>query len=212
MKFSFLRSFLAIVTGLVLGSSLASAQQFKAKLSDPTFEVLPSPDIDSVGGGKKFKPKDWIELEVKAKIESSQPAKSGYIDTAQANWYVLVKNPERSGTFLKLEKIVNHVNVEEDEDVYFSVYLSPSTLSKITGKKKAGPSDIEAVGVEILINGRQPRDGVSTTKKFGGKTDWWTLQSNKVVQANNFKLLDKSETPFKFLWWDRYVEIDEKAK
>ena len=29
-------------------------------------------------------------------------------------------------------------------------------------------------------------------------------------RTNKYPLLDKNETPFKFLWWDRYLEIESE--
>ena len=41
------------------------------------------------------------------------------------------------------------------------------------------------------------------------KEGWWNAGSLS-DQSSKFPLLNKHETPFKMLWWDRYAEIEEK--
>ena len=123
-----------------------------------------------------------------------------------------MKNPERAGTFLKLERSIQHVNLPHNEEVFVSSYLSPATIRRISQSSKASTGDIESVGIEVLVGGRQVEGGVKTTKEFGRRPDWWNISSDKVISSNNYKLLNKNETPYKNLWWDRYVEVDPEAK
>lgn len=182
-------------------TSLQAQGQAKATIDKPDFDDLPSPDI-SVGKSKSFKPKDWLEVEAKVKIDVKPNPKVPFIDQVTVKWYVAVENPETKG-FLLLTKDVNHLNVPTDEEIYVSCYLSPSTIKRLTGKDRAGRSTVDAVGIEILWNG--VKIGEATTKYSEG---WWN--SPKLSRTDKYPLLDKYSTPFKFLWWDRYAEIQER--
>ena len=102
-----------------------------------------------------------------------------------------------------------HVNVPVGEDVYSSVYLSPTAVKRISGSDRAGKSILSHVGGEILVNGTQPVDksGYFASKD---KPGWWV--SGKLSRYDKIPLRNKNETPFKFLWWDRYAEIDDERR
>ena len=84
------------------------------------------------------------------------------------------------------------------------MYLSPNTLKRVTGSDTAGKSSVDRVAVEVLINGR-----AVAAESSKGKPDWVTSGSLS-DQSRRFPLLNKVETPFKMLWWDRYAEIEEQ--
>jgi hypothetical protein len=46
--------------------------------------------------------------------------------------------------------------------------------------------------------------------KGSDKKPFWTLASDNLSRTDKVPLLNKNETPFKFLWYDRYAEIEEK--
>jgi len=197
-----IHAFLLAAVLLAAAPSQSQAQgQAKASIDKPDFDDLPSPEINS-GKSKSFKPKDWLEVEAKVKIDVRPEPKVPFIDQVTVKWYVAVENPEARG-FLLLSKDVNHINIPTDEEVYVSCYLSPSTIKRLTGKDRAGKSSVDAVGIEILWNG--VKIGHATTKYDEG---WWN--SPKLSRTDKYKLLNKSETPFKIFWWDRYAEIQER--
>lgn len=191
--------------GLALfGAALvpATAQQ-KAAIGKLEFDAIPSPEV-ATGKSKAFKPKDWLEVESEFTIAGTpEQKKIGFIDLVTVKWYVAVKNPDGKG-IVKLAKDITHVNVPVDEPVYSSVYLSPNTLKRLTGQDRAGKGAVEVVGLEVLINGVKVGEGTSKMKE-----GWWNAPSLS-DQSAKFPLLNKSETPFKMLWWDRYAEIEEK--
>ena len=182
-------------------TSLQAQGQAKATIDKPDFDDLPSPDI-SVGKSKSFKPKDWLEVEAKVKIDVKPNPKVPFIDQVTVKWYVAVENPETKG-FLLLTKDVNHLNVPTDEEIYVSCYLSPSTIKRLTGRDRAAKSTVDRVGIEILWNGR--KIGEASSK---GDEGWWNAAS--LSRTDKYRLLNKSETPFKNFWWDRYAEIQER--
>ena len=194
----------AIIASLSIGSAFGQAA--KVTGDKPSFDDLQSPEFS---GGKQlpFKPKDWLAIEVKLKADLSPEPKSKTCDRLTVKWYIAVKDLEKSGSMLLLTKDVEHVNIPLGEDVYCSVYLSPASIKRLTGSDRAGKSVVEAVGYEVLIDGRAV---ASDTTKF--KVGWWNAASNKISRSDAVPLLDKSETPFSNMWWDRYAEVGKDRR
>lgn len=197
--------FSSLVLGLAALATPAMAQRYKVEVQKPKFDDLQSPQVGGNTGSKSFKPKDWLEAEVQFKIISSNK-EAKFVDRVTVKWYVAAKNPDGRG-YVLLEKEVNYINVPINEDVYSSVYLSPTAIKRISGRDRAGKSILSHVGGEILVNGSKPegKTGYFTSK---GKPGWWT--SGKLSRYDKIPLRNKNETPFKFLWWDRYAEIEER--
>ena len=167
-------------------------------IQDPKFDDLQSL---SIGGAKRFKPKDWLEMEVKFKVDAVAPKpKDGFVDQISVHWYVAVENPGGKGYWL-LEKEVTHVNVSVGEELYASVYLSPNSIKRLSGRERASKSILWAVGGEMKVAGK------SFYFSSRGKPGWWT--SDKIAKTDKVPLLNKDETPFKAFWYDRYAEIQQ---
>jgi len=183
-----------------------NAQQ-KANVGKIVFDALPSPTVSS-GKEKSFKPKDWLEAEAEITIPASnaEQKKIGFIDQVTVKWYVAVKGVEGAKGPVKLSKDITHINVPVDEAFYTSVYLSPNLFKRLTGKDRANKEALEVVGLEVLINGVKVGEGTSKMKE-----GWWN-SSSLADMSSKFPLLNKNETPFKMLWWDRYAEISEERR
>jgi hypothetical protein len=188
-----------IIAGFSIGS--AFGQSAKVVGEKPSFDDLPSPEF-SGGKQKAFKPKDWLEIETKLKISLSPEPKSKTCEKLTVKWYIAVKNPEKAGSMLLLTKDIEHVNAPLDEDIFCSVYLSPASIKRLTGSDKGGKNAVSAVGYEVLINGEKV---ATETDKF--KAGWWNAASDKISRSESVPLLNKSETPFSTMWWDRYAEV-----
>ncbi len=194
-------SLLAVV--FATGTSSVCAQA-KMKVDKPEFDDLKSPDLG--GGGKKnFTGKDWLEVEVKFNVADVRPvSKDGFVDQVEIRWYVAVENPGGEGFWL-LEKQVTHVNIELGEDFYASVYLSPASVKRLSGRDRASKSIVWGVAGEITVAG--------TTESFNSqpsKKEWW--KAGSLSRTDKVPLLNKDETPFKALWWDRYAEIKQDRR
>ena len=192
-------------------STVLSQTVQKIEASDPTFEELQSPSVGGNTSKKSWKPKDWLEVEVKVKLEPGRAApRDGYVDRLTVRWYVAVENKiDRAGQkYFLMEKEVTHVNVPLDEDFYLSCYLSPATIKRLTGSDRAGKNSITAVGGEISVVGAAAP--ARFTSQGSVSKPWW--QSPTMQRTNKYPLLNKNETPFKFLWWDRYLEIEAETR
>ncbi|MGC6456896.1 MAG: Amuc_1102 family pilus-like protein [Akkermansiaceae bacterium] len=204
---TFLKNFVIIASGLAFSSAafaqLPTSKDAKFTVDDPKFGALQSPEIND-GNAKNFKPKDWLEIEVKLKVDRlrEQP-KDNYLDEITVNWHVVVKGQDRKA--YKISRSITHVNIPTDEEVYVSIYLSPNTLRRITGKPKASKSDLEAVGGEVALNGE-----MVGFFSHGERAGWWRKPLKDVEATSKFPLLDKTQTPFAPLWYDRYAEVKPK--
>ena len=190
---------------LMVGQS-ALGQKATVEADEAQFEDFPSPQFDA-GVSKKFRPKEWLEIEGKINVKLDPAPPSETCERMTVKWYVLVDNPEKSGTFYLLTKTVEHVNVPLGEDVYSSVYLSPASVRRLLGTDKNGKKAVDRVGYEVLINGEVK--GGSSSK---GKAGWWNVASAKVARTDSVPLLNKTETPFRNMWWDRYAEVAEDRR
>lgn len=194
---------LSLALSLAAQGQLKPSEKNKFTVDGPDFEELQSPEIND-GNAKNFKPKDWLEIEVKLKVDQleRQPA-DNYLDQITVMWHVVVKGQDRKA--YKISRSVTHVNIPTDEEVYVSIYLSPNTLRRITGNPRASKSDLEAVGGEIAYNNEMV--GFFSS---GERAGWWRKPLKGVEATNKFPLLDKTQTPFAPLWYDRYAEVQPK--
>lgn len=190
----------AVIATFTIGD--ACGQAAKVTAEKPSFDDLQSPEFGGGGKQKGFRPKDWLEIETKVKVQLAPEPKSKTCDRLTIKWYIAVKNPEKSGTYLLLTRDIEHVNIPLDEEVYCSVYLSPASIKRLTGSDRAGKSSVESVAFEILINGVKVAE---ETTKF--KSGWWNAASDKISRSDAVPLLSKLETPFRAMWWDRYAEV-----
>ena len=194
----------AILTALSIGGAFGQAA--KVVGDKPSFDDIPSPEFAGAKN-KPFKPKDWLEIEVKLNMALSPEPKSKTCDKITVKWYIAIKNPEKPNTMLLLSKDIDYVNVPLQEDIYCSVYLSPSSIKRVTGAERSGKQAVEYVGYEVLMNGEKV---ASETNK--GKPGWWNAASDKISRSEAVPLLNKSETPFGPMWWDRYAEVSAERR
>lgn len=196
--------FFSLLVGIFVVGTSDLVAEAKFKVDKPSFDTLQSPEVGGNTNRKNFKPKDWLEVEVKFKIDAVRPeSKDGFVDQAEVRWYVAVENPGKKGQYWKLEKSVTYVNIPIGEDVYVSVYISPNSVKRLSGSDRANKGLIWGVAGEITIAG--------TTQTFNSKSGskkWW--ESGSLSSTDKVPLLHKGETPFKGLWWDRYAEIKER--
>ena len=205
----FLRNSLSVTaSALIAAFSIGSAYGQAAKVvgEKPQFDDLPSPEFNG-GKQKSFKPKDWLEIEAALKIALAPAPPSKTCEKLTVKWYIAVKNPEKAGTMLLLTKDIDYVNLPLDEPIYCSVYLSPGSIKRLTGSDKGGKQAVEYVGYEVLVNGVKAAEETSK-----GKVGWWLVASKSISRDDSVPLLNKNETPFSNMWFDRYAEVSVERR
>ncbi|HEY5894305.1 MAG TPA: Amuc_1102 family pilus-like protein [Chthoniobacterales bacterium] len=98
---------------------------------------------------------------------------------------------------------VTHVNIPKGRSLYSVMYISPRSMARIMDGATVTPSSMERVSVEISKQGQLLAFGPWRNEKAG----WWST----MPQKTGF-LLNKSETPFAPLYWDRYEAIRSSAR
>ncbi len=185
----------------IFSSATADAQVYKVTPVKPTFDDLQSPEF-SGGKQKSFKPRDWLEVEAAFTVQMSPAPPSNTAEKVLVKWYLAVAHPEKAGAYLLLTKDVTHVNVPLETEIFSSIYLSPSSVTRLTGSDRGGKKAVAYVGYEVVINGVKVAE--ETDK---GKVGWWNQPSDKISRSETVPILDKTQTPFAPMWWDRYAEV-----
>lgn len=210
-----MKSILTTMTVMLAAALLipaASAQgtgnpktQVRVTLEKLALNMRQSPNVPTQDDPRPLpKPKKWADFEIPFKVEAAPAPKSGYIDSLTFKFYIAVINPDRPRQYLKLTKEVKYVNVPVGESTYASVYLSPSSVRRITGAEGGRGRWVKYEGVVVEYNGKP----VAIYSSERGKMEkWWTFASPSIVETSYYPLLNKDETPFSVYWYDRYPEI-----
>ncbi len=145
--------------------------------------VVKTPEIQFTGGTKKRStPGDWLEVEVEFEVKAEE------IDELTFAYTIMVENKLLDGT-------VTHVNIPKGRDRYSIMYVAPRTLEKLTGGRPLSPASIQNAWVIITRQGQQL---AAEAFKPGPIPN---LQHMAGV------VLNKGETPFAPLFYDRYEAI-----
>ena len=150
---------------------------------------------------KRDRQQTWLEIEVP--FQAKMAGSDDYINELQFDYYVLFDAKDKQGRRAIYTATVNHINVPKDEATYSVVYISPISLGRIFGKGKMPKSTAVAVAVEVKSVGTLV--GGDVTK--GKSSKWWR---NPQFPRNTGVVLNKSQTPFAPLWWDRYPEVKKE--
>lgn len=195
-------SSIAIAAILLTQNSAHAQMKAIAQAAKPVFEELQSPQIPTQTKDKRFTPRDWLEIEGAITLDARPVPASGMVDRLVVKWYIAIRNPEKRGEFFLLTREVTHVNVPINEEIYSSVYLSPSSIRRITGDYRSASRSVERVGYEVIFNGEVIGLGMDK-----GTAPWWSVPSEKISLNDSVPLMTKPETPFAAMWWDRYAEV-----
>lgn len=225
-----LRTFLFVATAALftlpaLHAQTAPASSAKQELSSKAkvfgfkgaplkAEELLSPDFTIKGTAKNFRPENWLNLEAEVKFNlKADPRqlaaleigeKDKYFGPVVVKFYILVKDPNNASSRVRLEKEVTYMDIPTDRPTYFSVLMSPVTVSRLTGGVGSGKALPQEMGYEVRYN--DDLIGVWSTKRG---LSWWNVENAKITSdtQGRYRILNKSETPFAMLWWDRYPSI-----
>jgi hypothetical protein len=153
------------------------------KLGKIGVEGVKSPEFQIVGGPqKRSKTGTWLELEIEYETKVDD------IDELSFAYQVLVEGKLLDGT-------VTYVNIPKGRDHYAVMYIAPRTLEKLTAGKPLNPGNIN-VWVTVSKQG-QMLDAPAAYKPA-------TIPNVPHLAG---MILNKSETPFAPLFYDRYETI-----
>tara|TARA_R110002096_G_scaffold91625_10_gene207315 strand:+ start:9268 stop:9888 length:621 start_codon:yes stop_codon:yes gene_type:complete len=191
---------LLTLTALLLAQSFSFGQawaptQVAADIKDVNIIMQKTPQFDAQVSDSKKDGKRREYLEVEVEFETKSNSKIKIVPELMIQYYLAVKGIEQQ----VLTDSYRYRNIEDDEEAFSIVYVSPASLTQIAGEKgKFKESDVVAWGVEILYKGR-----VVATASSSGNKPWWTATN---AQTTSGLMMPKEKTPFQLLWIDRHAE------
>jgi len=177
----FLLAVLALTTGAFARSDF--------EITNIQTNFVNTPQINFTGNAKSVgSPQIWLEVEVEFK------AYPPITEELTFKYYTYIDGKCLTGT-------VTHVNLAKGLKFMSVMYVSPSTLYRVANGKPS--KTVQEVTVQILNN---KGEVVAEKSQKGTQGQWWA----KLDQTSG-RLLNKNETPFASLYWDRYAEIKPES-
>lgn len=176
------------------GSTVSAQQRSPYEIRKISPAVIQTPDFQYQGEKRRSDPAKWLEIEVEFEANSGTAHRA--TDELTFKYYVLI-----NGTLFVGE--VTHVNIMDGNGISV-MYVAPGTLTRVMQGKTLTGSSIENIAVEINKQG-----AVQSTMSYakGSKPMWW----QSMTQIPNL-VVNKNQTPFAPLYWDRYPEIKPQSR
>jgi hypothetical protein len=159
------------------------------KITKVEIAGVKSPEYQITGGPqKRSKTGTWLEIEVAFETKVDD------IDELTFNYAILIEKSLVDGS-------VTHVNIPKGTEHYSVMYISPRSLEKLVNGKQFTAASIGNAWITVSRQG-QILDGPATNPKAAYKP---TPMPNLPHLAG--LLLNKNDTPFAPLFYDRYEAI-----
>lgn len=150
-----------------------------------------TPEYQITGGqNKRYKIGTWLEFEVPYDTIPDE------IDELTFKFTALIEKRLLDGE-------VTYVNIAKGKDHYASVYISPKSLEKLSGGKPLTPASIENVWVQVVRQGQDLLGGRPVSYRPGPIPNLPHIAG---------MILNKTQTPFAPLFYDRYEEIKPASR
>lgn len=118
-------------------------------------------------------------------------AAPAFTDEVTLKYFILLNGRLLSGE-------VTHTNIAAGRENRSVMYLSPRTLARFMGNRAITPNAVENIAVQLMQQG-VIKSELSLARS---PAQWYAA----MPQASGF-VLNKNETPFAPLYWDRYEQI-----
>ena len=172
---------LAALSASAMAQAVVSPASIKLGKVEPSFANTPEYQITG-GQNKRYKLAKWFEIEI------SYDTMAEEIDELTFKFTALIEKKLLDGE-------VTYVNIAKGKDHYAVMYVSPKALEKLTGGKPITPASVENVWVEINRQGQ-----------VLGRASFKPGAAPNLPHIPGL-VLNKSQTPFAPLYYDRYEEI-----
>ncbi len=176
-------------TTFVAGDALAQAGRTgKVEIVKISPSFVATPEYEFQGDRKRTpaRPGKWLEVEV----EFSSAA--DFREELTFTYYILFNKKLLVGE-------VTHINIPSGKSLFSVMYVSPRSIERIMEGKAVTANSIENIGIEVTSQGR-----LEASKSFIERMrgEWW-----KTFEQVRGVVVNKNETPFAPLYWDRYEAI-----
>lgn len=141
----------------------------------------------AAGSTKRFKTLDWLEVEVEFQTVPDMLDELSFTFKIQVNGKLYVGQ-------------VDHVDIPKGREHYTVAYMSPRSLDQAMGGKILTQAAIQGIWVDVTKQGQviatlgTVKTAVPNLPQVGGK------------------VLNKAQTPFAPLWYDRYEALKPTSK
>ncbi len=132
----------------------------------------------------------WLEVEVEFS------AMAEFTDELMFKYFILINGKLLTGE-------VTHMNIAAGRENRSVMYVSPRTLARLMGNRPVTANSIQNIAVQIVQQGAVKSD-LSIERAAPG---WFV----SMPQVPGF-VLNKNETPFAPLYWDRYEQIKAASR
>jgi hypothetical protein len=132
----------------------------------------------------------WLEVE--AEFAAAPP----WTDELTFRYYILFNGKLLTGE-------VTHTNISAGRNNRSVVYVSPRTLARFGDNRPFTVNSFQNIAVQIVQQGVM-KDELSLTRS---PAQWFAT----IPQISGF-VLNKNETPFAPLYWDRYEQINTPSR
>ena len=174
----------------LVGLTISAAAQGTAgafQVSKITQKLITTPQY-SYNGAEQYQANQrdpWLEVEVEF------TATAEFSDDVTFKYFVLLNGKVLTGE-------VTHTSIAAGRGLRSVIYVSPKVLARFNGNRPIAANTIQNIAVQIVQQGAV-KDEASLTR---AAAQWYTA----LPQIPGF-LLNKNETPFAPLYWDRYEQI-----
>jgi hypothetical protein len=168
-----------------IASAQTRASEFQ--VTKITKNLVSSPDYTFSGGPVHTTNEQlrWLEVEVEF------TATPEFTDDLTFKYFILFNGKLLTGE-------VTHTNIAAGRENRSVMYLTPRTLARFNANRPVTPNLIQNITVQIVQQGAI-KDELSLVR---AQAEWY-----KTMPALTGFLLNKNETPFMPLAWDRYEQI-----
>jgi len=182
-----------VLIGFLSVAPMAAAQTRVAadfQLTKITRNLISTPQFTYTGAQQyqSNQQNRWLEVEVEF---SATPE---FTDELTFKYFILF-----NGRLLTGE--VTHINVPAGRENRSVMYVSPRTLARFMGNRAVTPATVQNIAVQIVQQGAV-KDELSLVR---AQPQWYASLPHVTGLV-----LNKNETPFAPLYWDRYEQIKSR--
>ena len=132
----------------------------------------------------------WLEVEVEF------VAAPDFTDELTFRYFIFINGKLLTGE-------VTHANILAARDNRSVMYVPPAALLHVLNNRAVTPTSVQNIAVQI-VQGGAVKDELNLVR---APAQWYTT-----IPALTGLVLNKNETPFAPLYWDRYVQIKRQAR
>jgi hypothetical protein len=184
--------FLLALVAVMPSESFAQARGADFQIIKITKNFISSPQY-TYNGAEQYPANlrdRWLAVEVEF------AAAPEFTDELTLKYFILVNGKLLTGE-------VTHVNILSGRDNRSVMYVPPNMLSRLLNNRPVTPASVQNIAVQLVQQGAV-KDELNLTR---APAQWYTT-----IPALNGLVLNKNETPFAPLYWDRYVQIKKMGR